>query len=410
MAQRGALTSVKRFAFGEEDALGGTVSVWLDPNAYSDCAYVADYEMLPDQRQRGTRKANHRSHKGQKITQFNFNFKLTEDTDSIYGVLFKAALGTLNANANLAINSGGTNNATTGTISSGVPDPAVKIEYDSGAPDYLPVKTYNGTTITWAIQNRKASRTISAYKNSTQCSGHSYQQSPSANLVSLGLQCDQGSEPNSESYRMYGLVPQTLELQYSPTDRAGFAVAMEGTDWEGPSFSETDIEEQPAFNEEFVGWAWDVHIQSLASPSAPVQVPIVAISGLNLCPSWLKNLAAKGRTSSGTIPGSAISNFKQSIHFEAPVVLTIDIQDTAWVTGFEAETPYCVHLVGYSGDPSDSAGTKVITITFFRAILDKKPVPTDVSGGIVGYQLPFIIEESSDTTHQTACAVCFFNS
>jgi hypothetical protein len=408
MAQRGALVAVKRWAYGEEASLAATPAAWIDPHAYSDTVVTADYVMNVDGRQLGARKKNSRSHKGPKVTKFATKMRITEDSNTILGPFIKAALGLQVADSPLVINAGGTNNVTTGTLTSGTPDPVVKITYDSGVPDYLPVKTYNATTITWAIQTRIAARTVSSYKNANQCTGDCYQQDPTANFVSFSIQADQGSEPDAESYLLQGLVPMKLELELPLQDRAGFMLEMEGSDWDGPSYAETDIEEQPAFSEEFLGYAWDVHIQSLGSPAAPTQQPLVSISGLNLAPTWIKQAYAKGRTSTGTVPGSDIAGWRQGQHFTQPLVITLDIQDTDWVTAFEAETKYLIHMVGYSGDPSDAA-TKVMTITFFEAYLDKKPEPTDVNG-VVGHALTFLISESTDTTHQTQCAVAFFNS
>ncbi len=409
MPQSGALTSVKRFVYGEEDGIGGVVSVWIVPSAYQDLAAVADYTQLPDNRQLGRRKAKKHAHKGPKITQFSVNFKLTEDTDALYGPWFKAALGKRNANANLAANLAGTNNASGGAISSGVPDPVIKVEYSTGAPDYLPVKTRNGAGFVFAIQSRIGARTVTAYKNTTQCGGHSYQQDPTASTVYLAVQLDQGDEPDAESYLLQGLTPRQLELQFATGDRVGFALAADGSDWDGPSYDATEVEDPPEFDEEFLGYVWDVHLQAMNPPSAPVQLRLISITGVNLTPSWIRNTYAKGRTPSGAVPGSDISGFRQNTHFDAPLVLTVDTQDTAWVDDFEEETELCLHLVGYSGDPGDAAGVHVITITYFQVVIDKKPTPTDTNGQL-GYQLACFVEESLDMTDPTQCSVNFFNS
>jgi hypothetical protein len=411
MPQEGAIASVRRFVYGEEAGLAGVVSVWIVPNAYQDLAAVADYTQLPDNRQLGKRKAKKHSHKGPKITTFSVNFKLTEDTDAMWGPWFEAALGKVNANANLAINGAGTNTASVGTILSGVPDPVVKTEYNSGPPDYLPVKIYDGTTITWAIQNRKGARTITAYKNTTQCGGHSYQQDPTASLLSFSVQIDQGDEPNAESYLLQGLVPRQLELQFATGDRVGFALAADGSDWDGPHYDAAEIDDPEEFGEEFIGTVWDVHLQPLDTPSAPVQLRLITITGVNLTPSWIRRTFAKGRTATGTVPGSDIGNWRQNTHFDAPLVLTVDPQDTDpdWVDDYEEGTELCLHLVGYSGDPGDTAGPHVITITFAQVVIDKKPTQVDTNG-VLSYQIVCFVEESLDTTHQTQCSVNFFNS
>lgn len=409
-AQRGAMAEVKRFNIAPQSGgIRSAAGTFLNPSGYADLELTPTQAVLKDGRQLNSRKSKHKSFLGEKAIDFSCSAKLHENTCVQYGTIFEGALGKKWANTTLAINSGGTNSVTVGTISSGVPDPIVKIEYTTGLPDYVPVKTYDATTITWGIQTRKAARTVSAYYNATDRDGECYSQDPAAPTIYFYIEADQGAEPNDLSWTASGFVPTVLELTLPLQDRAGIAITMTGTDFDDSGSASTpDIIEQTDFDEEFLGYVWDVNIQSLGTPAAPTQQPLVAITGCNFAPTWVKNMYSAGRAASAAIPGSAAQGWKQGVHFDAPLVITLDVQNTAWLAALQARTKYQIFLTGYSGQPDDAPSTSVMCVLFREATLEV--IASVDTNGIMGHQLTFTIHESLDSTHRSQCDVAFFNA
>lgn len=412
MAQRGASVEIKRFAFiAEVGGVRGTNGTVTNPTAYSGVSWAPMNQMLTDGRQLGSRKSVFENHIGRKDCEFSFSMKLTENTMAGYGPIFAAALGKTWANVALTLNAG-VNTASTGTISAGVPDPIVKVEYNSGLPDYLPVKSYTGTTITWAITSRIGARTATAYKNALACAGNCYQQDPTADYASFKIECDQGSEPNDMSYQLQGMVPTVLELDLPLQDRAGFNVTMKGCDFDDTGAATTaNVIEHTTFAEEFLGWVWDVNIQDLTTPVGATQQPLVALSGCNLAPTWIENVYAAGRAAAAVVQGSPVSGWKQGVHFTQDLVITVDVTVPAWLTAFKAGTKYQIFLTGYSGNPSAAPNARVLCLWFPECILNTRPAEVDVNG-IVAHQLSFCVKESLDVIAglRSHCAVAFFNS
>jgi hypothetical protein len=412
MAQRGALTEVRRFAYSPETGgVRGATGTFVTPTAYSDLNAVAIQEELVDGRQLGSVKSEFASHLGGKSATLGFSMKLTENSVTHCGQLIKAALGKQYSQTALTLDTGSTNAIT--KISAGVPDPIIKITYNTGRPDYLPVKTYDATDITHAILSRKGARTVAGVFNAKETStpaGACYAKDHTADYLSFHAEVDQGSEPDSNSWQLQGLVPSKLELAFQTQDRVGFDVEMTGVDWSGPAATHANVTDQGSFTKEFLGYVWYCNIQDLGTPAAAVQSPVVAIAGLNLAPTWIPNTYSAGRAANSTIPGSNVNGWKQGVHFTQDLEITLDTIDQDWDTARQSKTKYQLLLTGYAGQPGD-ADTNVIVIWFPEVVLNGKPEEVDVNG-IVGYKLRFKVQHSLDITaaHQTSCVVAFFNS
>jgi len=408
MAQRGTKSDIKRFAYAPESGgVRGSASGWVKPGAFQNLSKNLSTESLEDQRQLTSRKAKFASHIGEKTAEISLSFMLNENIVSDYDDFFECALGTKAANTALAINSGGTNSATVGAISSGVPDPIVKVTYNTGAPDYLPVKTYTGSVITWGIQSNIGARTAASYKNAAQCTGACYYETPGADIISLAAEVDADQEPGSLGWSVQGLVPSSLALNYDLAGRCGFDATLTGVDWAQGSVSNTGSPTNTPTSF-FLGWNWDVSIQSLSSPAALTKQPVVAVSGVELAPEWIPNTYAAGRTSTGTVPGSSKNGWKRGVSFNAPIQITLDTQAASWITDRFSKTAFSLFLTGYDGAPSSSSA-RAVCIWFPEVVLTAQPEPTDING-IEGVQLSFQVQESSLTTLQHKCSVAFFNS
>ena len=413
MAQRGALVDVRRFMYAPESGgVRGTPGTTVNPSAYSDLAGVAAQEDLPDGRQLGAVKSEFEAHIGMKSATLGFSIKLTENSVTHAGQIIKAALGKQYSQTALVLNAVGNTSAVT-KITSGVPDPIVKITYTTGRPDYVPVKSLTATDINHAILSRIGARTVNGVFNAKETStpaGACYAKDHTADYLSFYAELDQGVEPNSNSWQLQGLVPSKCELGFVQQDRVGFDIEMTGVDWSGPAATHANVTDQGSFSKEFLGYVWDCNIQDLATPVVPTQIPIVAIAGLDLAPTWVPNTYSQGRAASATLPGSNVNGWKQGIHFTKDLEITVDTIDQAWDTGYQAKTKYQIFLTGYAGQPGQ-ADTNVIAIWLPECILNAKPEETDVNG-VVGYKLKFKVKHSLDITaaQQTSCVVAFFNS
>ncbi len=413
MAQRGALVDVKRFAYAPETGgVRGNPGTFVNPTAYSDLAGVAAQEDLPDGRQLGSVKSEFEAHIGMKSASLSFSAKLNENSVTHVGQIIKAALGKQYSQTALVLNAVGNTNAVT-KITSGVPDPIVKITYTTGRPDYLPVKSLTATDINHAILSRIGARTVNGVfnaKETTSPAGACYAKDHTADYLSFKAEVDQGVEPNSNSWQLQGLVPSKCELGFILQDRVGIDVEMTGVDWSGPAATHANVTDQGAFSKEFLGYVWDCNIQDLGTPVAAVQIPLVAIAGLDFSPTWIPNTYSAGRAANSTLPGSNVNGWKQGIHFTKDLEITVDIIDQAWDTAYQAKTKFQIFLTGYAGQPGE-ADTNVMCIWLPEVVLNAKPEETEVNG-IMGYKLKFKVKHSLDiqAAQQTSCVVAFFNS
>ena len=413
MAQRGALSDVKRFAYAPETAgVRGTAGTFVNPSGYSDLTGLAGQENLPDGRQLGSVKSEFEGHVGMKTASLSFSMKLTENSITHCGQLIKAALGKQYSQTALVLNAAGNTSAVT-KITSGVPDPIVKITYTTGRPDYLPVKSYTATDINHAILSRIAARTVNGVfnaKETTSPAGACYAKDHTADYLSFKAEVDQGVEPNSNSWQLQGLVPSKCELAFQLQERVGFDIELTGVDWSGPAATHANVTDQGSFSKEFLGYVWDCNIQDLATPVAAVQIPLVAVAGFDLAPTWVPNTYSGGRAANSTLLGSNVNGWKQGIHFTKALEITVDTIDQAWDTAYQSRTKFQLLLTGYAGQPGD-ADTNVIVLWCPEVILDEKPEEVDVNG-IMGYKLKFKVKHSLDLTaaHQTSCVVALFNS
>jgi len=411
MAQRGALETVRRMDISKETGgVRGSATGYLNVSAYENVTVMAEQENLPDAGPLDSNKDPRPSQPGPKTCGLNFSFKLTEDTYAQYGALFEAALGSEVAASSLTANLGGTQNATTGTISAGTPSPWVKVTYDSGVPDYLPVQAYNATTITYAIQSRIGARAVTDIQNPSECSGGCFQQEEAADLISLRAEVDRASEPDALSYLLQGMVPTRLALNMPLNERATFEVELMGCDWSGPSYSTSNVGDMPDWSDEFNGWNVELSIYDPSTPAAFSNEGLVAIENLNLAPTWTPNERAIGRTSTGTVPGPAVNGVRQGVHFSEDLLITFDTIDTDWFTRRGAGTVIGIAIVIYN-KAAGATPDKAFCVNLPACVVNALPVETPVNG-VMGHQAPLKVRKSTviASAHRSKCAVAFFNS
>lgn len=410
MAQRGALDGVRRIAIAEESGgVRGTPGTWRNPSNYQGLSVALTEGEIPNERQLNSRKETFASFAGERGGTVAFQAMLSENTFGDLGPVFKAALGGERAASSLAINAGGTNNATGGAFSSGTPDPIIKVEYNTGAPDILPVKTVSGGAFVYAIKSAIASRTVTAYKNASQCAGGCFFEDPAADLITHALELDNGAEPDAIAYSVQGAIVEDLSLAFDVGARTGLSVGFRVADWtDADTVSNTADPAEPS--DLFAGWTADLALQSLSTPDFFVALPLVSLSGVQFAPEWIDQRAAKGRTSSGATPGSAITGYKQGVHFAEPIGIGIDIQARARLASRRTGEKFTAFLRLFSGVPG-AVGTRCVAVWFPELVLTSTPSETVVNG-VIGQTLSLKVQESSGLTAslKTKCAVAFFNS
>jgi len=284
------------------------------------------------------------------------------------------------------------------------------VTYDSGVPDYLPVQAYNATTITSAIQSRIGARAVTDIQNPSECSGGCFQQEEAADLISLRAEVDRASEPDALSYLLQGMVPTRLALNMPLNERATFEVELMGCDWSGPSYSTSNVGDMPDWSDEFNGWNVELSIYDPSTPAAHSNEGLVAIENLNLAPTWTPNERAIGRTSSGTVPGSAVNGWRQGVHFSEDLLITFDIIDTDWFTRRGAGTVIGIAIVIYN-KAAGATPDKAFCINLPACVVNALPVETPVNG-VMGHQAPLKVRKSTviASAHRSKCAVAFFNA
>jgi hypothetical protein len=374
-------------AIGKEATIYDTPVSFTKPRGIEGTSMTAGREALADNRQLTSRKAQHASHIGQKSFAFGMTIPMHDNIVDDMGDIFEGALGSLVSPSALTFVSG---TQSTITISAGVFDPLVLITLSDGSTHVRPVKSVAGGTVaTLAIQlPTLGARTVTGCINANQC----YKHDPSADILSFQIQTDRDQETDQVPYVGKGCAPTSVGLTLDLAARLAFSFSFEGGDWlqqVGGDLGDPD----GALSGQYLGYACEVYVQSISSPSAGVQLEAQTV-GLDLAPQTIGRRATRINTSVDNVPGSALVGWKRGLQFPNPVTLTLTLADTQWIADRDAREPFGMLLVFSKGTPDSASSSGRIAIFLPRVVLDSEPTLTDIDG-IEGQQLSFRVEEEA---------------
>lgn len=414
LEDQGALTDVQSWAFAPEaDAVRGTPGTWVNGRGYAESTRRFGRSKRVNNTQKNSRRATYASKPGQKFFELNTKIICTEYVYADYADVFASALGE-ELDAETLVLNGGTGTVNGATLTSGVPDPVVRVGLSNGLFRIVPLKSYNSGTgaVVWGYTlPALGGATITSVQNANQRAGGAFIESL-APPTAFAVESSQGEgEPSGNQVPAtgQGCMPN-LSLEFSDMEmHLEFTLQWQGCDWfisPAPSNIEDPVNN---WTSDFTVQACDVLFQSITTPAAPEYQHISSLN-MKLSPEWLPLPGTLSRLSTGANPGSAIFNYKRGAPFEELIELGMRLVDPDWLAARTAETHGMLMFTFYDGDPG-ATGTRAIAILFRDVCLDDDPTEED-NGGVMSNKLVFKVEDPIDAdaigTLKTRCSIHFF--
>lgn len=414
VTEEGALTEVKRWNYAPEtSALRGTPGTFINPRHYAETTRSYGRGKRANNTQMNSRRATYGSRPHAKTFGLDTKIIATEYLYSDYKQIFASAMGKELAASTLVLTaaSGTVNGA---ILTSGTPDPIVRVGLSDGRFFIVPVKSWNSGTgaITWGVTLPSfIPATITSVQNANQRNGGCFVESldPATSFV---VETDQGAEPNQVAIRALACLPD-ISLSFDMGKHLEFLLHMTGYDWNDPVTSPptqlTDVVLDGVAD--FPSWQCDVLFQSITTPALAVQQSISSL-GIKFSSPWMPLDAPRGRLATGANPGSPTYNMKRGAPFPDLITMGMRLADAAWITKRSAKEKGQLFYCWYDGDPGQ-IGTRAIALHFRQAVLDDDPAEGD-NGGITAHTLPFKIEDPLDADAvaqlKTRCTLSIFNN
>ncbi len=356
-------------------------------------------ESLADNRHLTSRKGQYASRLGVKSVDVGFQVPVHSAIQTDLDAAFTAALGTKSANtltwsADISTGSGITKSA--GTF-----DPLV-MGTVGGVTFVRPGKTIATNDLTMAIKFPGATTTA---KQAITGGGACYVQDPTAAFTAMQIQCDASGEADYVPATYKGCVPDRLALSLDLAQQLMFDLHFVGGDW--TKNSAPDITNPSALSGQLIGQQAECFLQDIGTPLVGTQIDLHSME-INLCWEWIPRTAARANTS-GVIPGSPLSGWKQGLFCPDGLKITVTKQNNNYVAARTNKTPYGFFMCWSLGAPGDTATSSKMALWIPRVVLDADPVEVDIDG-ISGYELQFKVEEESSLSAGVACqaALAFF--
>jgi hypothetical protein len=412
LTDQGALTQVKRWNHAvEASAVRGTPGGFTNGRHSAEGARKFGRNKRANNTQMGSRRQTYGSKPGQKTFSLDTRLIATEYLYTDYKDILATVFGKELAASTLVMTAAsGTINGC--TITSGIPDPVVRVGLSNGLFYIVPVKSFVAPNLVFGYTlPALGGATITSVTNANQRAGGCFVESLDA-PSSFCVESDQGGEPNQVGVRAKGCIP-TMSLGFDMAKHLEFILNWLGIDWDDPTISPPSQLADPVNNAtaDFCAAQCDVLFQSITTPVVAAQQQVSTLD-IKLSPTWLMLDATQSRLSSGANPGSAIFNIKRSAPFEELIKMGMRLADKAWITSRSAGTIGQLMFTWYDGDPGQT-GTRAIALHFRNAKLDDDPAEGD-NGGIMGHNLDFKVEDPIDAdaigTLKTRASLHIFNN
>lgn len=413
LADEGALTDVQVHNFApESSAVRGTPGSWKNGRGYAESKRRFGRNKRVNNTQMNGRRATYASKPGQKFFELACKIIATEYLYADWSAVFASGLGK-ELTVSVLVLTGGTGTINGCTLTSGVPDPVVRVGLSNGLFYIVPVKSYNSGTgaVVWGYTlPALGGATITSVQNANQRAGGCIVESLDP-PTSFAVESSQGSEPAANQRPMtgQGCVPN-LSLEFSDMEKhLEFDLMWRGCDWflsPAPSNLSDPVND---WSSDFTVQQCDILFQSITTPTTADYQHVSSLK-MQLSSEFKELTATQSRLSTGANPGSAVFNVKRG----APMVEDIEIGnrliDPDWLTARTAETHGMLSFTWYDGDPG-ATGTRAICILFRNACLDDDPQEGD-NGGISADSTFFKVEDPLDADAignlKTRCSIHFF--
>lgn len=414
LTDQGALTQVQRWNHAvEATTVRGTPGAFTNGRHYAETTRKFGRNKRANNTQMNSRRATYGSRPGSKYANLDTKLIATEYLYADYKDILATVLGK-ELSASTLVLSGGTGTVNGCTLTSGVPDPVVRVGLSNGLFYIVSVKSFNVGTkaIVWGYTLPPlGGATITSVTNANQRAGGCFVESldpPS----SFCVESDQGDEPDQVGVRTKGCIPE-LSLSFDMAKHLEFALKWTGVDWDDPETAPPTELADPVNDgaADFSSWQCDVLFQSITTPALPNQQTISTLA-VKLSPAWLMLDGTASRLSTGANPGSPTFNIKRGAPFEELLQMGMRLANKAWITSRSAGDKGQLLFTWYDGDPGQT-GTRAIALHFRETELDDDPEEGD-NGGVMGHGLQFKIYDPIDAdavvTLKTRCSLHIFNN
>jgi hypothetical protein len=412
LIDQGALTLVKRWNHAvEAAALRGAPGAFTNGRHSAEGARKFGRNKRVNNTQMSSRRETYGSKPGAKTFTLDTRLIATEYLYTDYKDIFATVFGKEIAVSPLVMTgASGTINGC--AITSGIPDPVVRVGLSNGLFYIVPVKSFVAPNLVFGYTlPALGGATITSVQNANQRAGGCFVESldpPS----SFCVESDQGGEPNQVGVRAKGCIPN-MSLGFDMAKHLEFVLGWLGVDWDDPTTSPPSQLADPVNNAtaDFCAAQCDVLFQSITVPDLATQQQVSTLD-IKLSPVWSLLDATTSRLSTGANPGSPIFNIKRTAPFEELIKMGMRLSDKAWITKRSAHEKGQLMYTWYDGDPGQT-GTRAIALHFREAELDDDPTEGD-GAGIMGHGLEFKVLDPLDAdaigTLKTRASLHIFNN
>lgn len=397
LTDQGALREVYRFGFLAETGLRGTggLGAVVNPKGYENVTCRFGRAKREDKRQMNSRRATYRTRPGEKSFELRGKLQVNENFYADWKGPLASCLGKELAASTLVL-SGGTGTVNGATLTSGTPDPIVRVGLSNGLFYIVPLKSFNSGTgaIVWGYTlPALGGATITSVQNANQRAGGCFIETLDA-PTTFTVEVDQGAEPDQVPCIGQGCIPE-MSVDFKTEDgegRLGVDFGFTGVDWNQTQGA--NVADPGLWTQDFVPYFVDVAVQSITTPALLTQRLAVEAS-FKLSPEWRMMRAAQSRLSTGANPGSAVYNIKRAAPLLEDIELSLGISAAAEVTARTNHgTSNMVYLCFYDGDPS-ATGTRALAFHWRETHRNDDPETADV-GGINGQKIRMKSEDPTD--------------
>lgn len=414
LTDQGALSDVQLMAFAPEaSAVRGTPGTYVNGRGYAELKRRYGRTKRVNNTQKNTRRATYASRPGQKYFELSGKVIVTEYFYTDWKGPVASNLGK-ELSASTLVLTGGTGTINGCTLTSGVPDPIVRVGLSNGLFYIVPVKSYNSGTgaVVWGFTlPALGGATITSVTNANQRSGGCFVESldpPTA----FAVESSQGTGEPSGNQRPctgQGCVPD-ISLNFSDMNKhLEFDLTWRGIDWFNSPAPSNLADPSGQWSSDFTVQQCDVLFQSITTPAVADYQNVSSLK-IKFGSEWIFLGGTVSRLSTGANPGSATFNIKRGTPFMELIEMGMRLVDPDWLAARTAKTHGMLMFTFYDGDPGQT-GTRAISILFRDATLDDDPTEDD-NAGVTADGLQFKIEDPIDAdatgTLKTRCAIAVF--
>lgn len=419
LTEQGALVDVQLHNHAPEDAaLRGTPGTYINVRGTAEAKRRFGRLKRANNTQKNSRRATYASRPGEKFFELRFKLILCETTYTDFKDVFASGLGKELAASPLVM-TGGTGTVNGVTITSGVPDPVVRVGLSNGLFYIVPVKSFVAPDLVFGYTlPALGGATITSVQNANQRSGGCFCESldPPTSFAVESSQGDNEPSGNQVAVTGQGCLPD-ISLEFSEmNEHLEFDVRLAGVDWFTDPAPGDLADPANAYSQDFTVQQCDVLFQSITTPALQDFQIVSSVSGIKLSPIWNVLKGTRSRLSSGANPGSSAFNVKRTAFMTQEELISIGFRlaDPEWIDKRTDKEHGMLLFVWYDGDPGQT-GTRAISLLYRDATLDDDPAEDD-NGGISAHTLPFKIEDPVDsdaltyTTLRSRCVLSLWNT